>query len=73
VETLKEMKGLEVAALLREIGEHRYKISMRSKGSIDVASVGRVFGGGGHRKAAGCVIEGTMDEVKKKLVEALNA
>lgn len=72
VETLKEMKGLEVAALLREVGEHRYKISMRSKGSIDVASVGRVFGGGGHRKAAGCVIEGAMDEVKKKLVEALN-
>jgi phosphoesterase RecJ-like protein len=46
---------------------------MRSKGSIDVAGVGRVFGGGGHRKAAGCVIEGAMDDVKKRLIEALNA
>jgi phosphoesterase RecJ-like protein len=70
VEFLKEMRGLEVAMMARQIGKDRYKISMRSKGKVDVASIAAIFGGGGHKKAAGCVIEGNIDEVKKKLVEA---
>jgi phosphoesterase RecJ-like protein len=70
VELLKEMRGLEVAVLVRQIDGTRYKISMRSKGAVDVASIANRFGGGGHKKAAGCVIEGSIDEVKKKIVEA---
>jgi phosphoesterase RecJ-like protein len=70
VEFLKEMRGLEVAMLARQIGKDRYKISMRSKSNVDVAAIANRFGGGGHKKAAGCVIEGSIDEVKKKLVEA---
>lgn len=72
VEFLKEMKGVEVACFLREIGGGKYKISMRSKGDIDVAVVARTFGGGGHRKAAGCTIEGDIDDVKNKLVGAFS-
>ncbi len=71
VEFLKEMKGIEVAALVRETGKDRYKVSMRSKGQVDVASIANLFGGGGHKKAAGCTIEGSIEEVKKKLVEAM--
>jgi bifunctional oligoribonuclease and PAP phosphatase NrnA len=72
VEFLKEMKGVEVALVARQVGERRYKISMRSKGNkIDVASVARRFGGGGHKNAAGCTIEGTIDQVKRLLVEAV--
>ena len=72
VELLKEIRGVEVACLIRELSEGRYKISMRSKGGVDVASVARTFGGGGHRNAAGCVIEGGIDEVKNRLVGAIS-
>ena len=71
VELLKEMKGLEVAALARQIGPESYKISMRSKGRVDVASVALTFGGGGHKNAAGCTIEGKAEEVREKLVGAI--
>ena len=71
VELIKEIRGIEVACVLREVGDGRFKISMRSKGGYDVAAVARRFGGGGHHKAAGCTVEGaTVDDVKNKLVEA---
>jgi bifunctional oligoribonuclease and PAP phosphatase NrnA len=71
VEFLKEMRGVEVAVVARQVSENRYKMSMRSKGKIDVASVARRFGGGGHKNAAGCTIEGSADQVKKMIVEAV--
>jgi len=71
VEFLKEMKGVEVALVARQIGASQYKISMRSKGKIDVASVASRFGGGGHTNAAGCILEGSAEQVKKVLVEAV--
>lgn len=71
VEFLKEMKDLDVAALIRQIGDNRYKISMRSKGRVDVASIAARFGGGGHKNAAGCIMEGPLDDIRKRLVEAI--
>jgi bifunctional oligoribonuclease and PAP phosphatase NrnA len=71
VEFLKEMRGVEVAVVARQTGENRYKMSMRSKGKVDVASVASRFGGGGHKNAAGCTIEGSADQVKKMIIEAL--
>ncbi len=71
VEFLKEMRGVELAVVARQTGESRYKISMRSKGKIDVAAIAGRFGGGGHKNAAGCTIEGAIDQVKKLLVEAM--
>jgi phosphoesterase RecJ-like protein len=44
---------------------------MRSKGNTDVAKVCNLFGGGGHRNAAGCTIDGTISQVKDRLKEAL--
>jgi phosphoesterase RecJ-like protein len=70
VEYIREIKGVDVAILLREVNGQRYKISMRSKGTIDVANICNIFGGGGHKNAAGCNIDGNMEEVKKKLKEA---
>ena len=72
VEYVREIRGVEVAILLREINKHKYKASMRSKGAVDVAAIGSRFGGGGHKNAAGCVIEGTLEEVKDKLKEAFD-
>lgn len=71
VEFIKEMRGVDVAMLIREINDHRYKISMRSKENTDVSRVCSLFGGGGHRNAAGCTIDGTLADVKERLREAL--
>jgi phosphoesterase RecJ-like protein len=72
VEYLKEIRGVEVACLAREISDGQYKVSMRSKDGVDVASVARSFGGGGHERAAGCTIQGDIDVVKNKLIGAFS-
>ncbi len=71
VEFIKEIRGIDVAILMREINGQQCKVSMRSKGNTDVAQICNVFGGGGHRKAAGCTIDGTIPEVREKLKEVL--
>lgn len=73
VEFIKEIRGIEVAVLMRELDKNLYKISMRGKGTVDVAAVCSMFGGGGHRNAAGCRIQGTIEETRHKLLEALGA
>lgn len=72
VETLREIKGIEVAVLLRELDSNKYKASMRAKGNVDVARICNVFGGGGHKSAAGCTIDGNIEEVKVKIKGALS-
>jgi len=71
VEYIKEIRGVDVAILIREINDHQYKVSMRSKGTTDVARICNHFGGGGHRNAAGCTIDGAIGHVKDRLKEAL--
>lgn len=56
---------------MREIGENQYRVSLRSKGDINVAKVAERFGGGGHRNAAGLRIEGDWDEKERELIEAV--
>lgn len=70
-EYIKEMDGIDVAVLIRELDERRCKISMRSKGDIDVAMICSLFGGGGHKNAAGCIIEKGLEETKRLIIEAL--
>ncbi|MBP6941951.1 MAG: bifunctional oligoribonuclease/PAP phosphatase NrnA [Syntrophorhabdaceae bacterium] len=70
-ELIREVRGVEVAVLLRQVNDRRYKISMRSRGTVDVAGVCCLFGGGGHKNAAGCHIDGDLAEVETKLLEAM--
>jgi bifunctional oligoribonuclease and PAP phosphatase NrnA len=69
VEYLREIRGVETAILIREINKQKYKLSMRSKGLVDVAAICGSFGGGGHKNAAGCTMDGSLEEVKNKLKE----
>ncbi len=62
--------GVEVAVLFRE-SDSDWKLSMRSNGKVDVSSVALEFGGGGHKMAAGCLIKGTLEEVKKKVIDRI--
>lgn len=71
-EEFRKIRGVEVSVFIRQTGERRYKISMRSKGTIDVAFVCSRFGGGGHKNAAGCTIDGDLDEVETRLRNAFN-
>ncbi len=63
--------GVEVAALFRETDEGVVKVSLRSKDRVDVAAIARALGGGGHARAAGVRIRGTLDEAKAKIMKAL--
>jgi phosphoesterase RecJ-like protein len=60
-----------VAALFREQEDGRTKVSLRSKGPIDVNRLARQHGGGGHRNASGIVIPGGLDEVRRRLLPEL--
>jgi phosphoesterase RecJ-like protein len=54
------ISGVDVAVFLRELGNHRVRLSLRSKGEINVARVAERFGGGGHRHASGCTLDGPL-------------
>ena len=63
--------GVEVAFLIKEVGDRKFKISFRSRGKVDVNQFCARFGGGGHKVAAGCTMNGSIDDVKKTLVNEL--
>jgi bifunctional oligoribonuclease and PAP phosphatase NrnA len=65
--------SVQAAAMLREPTPGKIRISLRSRGDYDVASVAREFGGGGHRNAAGCTIDGTLAEAEEQIVQGLKA
>jgi len=67
----RKIKDIEVAVFFREDGNKSYKISLRSKGKVDVAKIAQEFGGGGHPAAAGCNLNGSFQEVKKKVLRAV--
>ena len=64
--------GVEAAVFLRQAPEvDRYRLSMRSKGPINVAVVAEHFGGGGHRAASGCTLDGSLEDATERVVEQL--
>ena len=56
---------------MREVGDNEYRVSLRSKGDINVAKVAEKFGGGGHRNASGLRVIGDWDEKEQELVTAV--
>ncbi len=65
------VKEIEAVAFFKEISPGSYRISMRSKGAVDVNRVANAFGGGGHKNAAGCSMTGSYSQVRRKLLEVL--
>lgn len=66
------IRGVEVALFFNQIAETLYKVSFRSRGNIDVGSLARKLGGGGHHNAAGAKINGTLDEVRTAVSQLLD-
>lgn len=69
VSQLRNTKGVEVAIFIYETGIQEFKVSMRSNGIVDVSKIGAYFGGGGHVRAAGCTLQGTMHDVLNNLTK----
>ncbi|MDO4339251.1 MAG: bifunctional oligoribonuclease/PAP phosphatase NrnA [Eubacteriales bacterium] len=63
VSQLRLTRGVEVAIFLYEIETQTFKVSLRSNGKVDVSKVAVFFGGGGHMRAAGCDLCGSMYDV----------
>lgn len=63
IEQLRLTEGVEVAIFLYETGVSEYKVSMRSKNYVDVSRIASFFGGGGHVRAAGCTMQGTVHDI----------
>lgn len=70
VNYVRAVKGVEVAVLFRQTGKEQYKISLRSKGRVDLSGMAQSLGGGGHKNAAGGVLDGTFEDVRRKVLGA---
>lgn len=66
------LKGVEVAAVLKEINHSEIKVSLRSKYEINVSEIAQFFGGGGHAKASGYTFIGTLKESKQALLQHID-
>lgn len=69
----RSVAGVEAVALIRQREDGTHKVSLRSRGEVDVEKIARHHGGGGHRNAAGFVLEGDGEAVRQQVVTALAA
>ena len=60
------VKDIEAVAFFKEIGDHEWRVSLRSKGSVDIGAIAREFKGGGHTNAAGCSTSGDLDTMHRQ-------
>jgi phosphoesterase RecJ-like protein len=65
------VKDLEAVAFFKEIADAEWRVSLRSKGAVDIGAIARRLGGGGHTNAAGCSASGSLDAVQKQFAEWL--
>ncbi len=63
------IRGVEIAALIRQTGHNEYKFSLRSNNYVNVAQLAGSFGGGGHAKAAGFDCKGNIDRLKRTFID----
>ena len=71
IDKLRSIKGVEIAAYVKERSDNCYKISLRSKNKADVLNIAKAFGGGGHVKSAGATVESGLAELYTKLKEEM--
>lgn len=73
IDVPRSIAGVDAVALIRQREDGTHKVSLRSRGEVDVEKIARHHGGGGHRNAAGFVLEGDGEEARQKVAEALAA
>ncbi len=65
------VKEIQAVVFFKKSDGDQYRVSMRSKGDIDIGSVAKEFGGGGHKNAAGCTVTGQIIALKKTFIEKI--
>ena len=65
------VKEIEAVIFFKQERGDEYRISLRSKGNIDIGSIAKAFGGGGHRNAAGLTVTGPIEQLQKTLIERI--
>ena len=65
------VKEIQAVVFFKQSEGDEYRVSMRSKGDIDIGSVAKEFGGGGHKNAAGCTVTGPIDALQKTFIEKI--
>ena len=68
IDQLRITKGVEAAVFLYPI-EDGYKVSMRSNEQVNVSEIAKSYGGGGHIRAAGCSVKGTLEDIKDMIIK----
>lgn len=71
-EWLRDIEGVQVSCFARPIDEERYKLSLRSKGDIDVSAIAQVFDGGGHKRASGCSVSGSYATIRESIFDLID-
>jgi bifunctional oligoribonuclease and PAP phosphatase NrnA len=65
------VKEIQSVVFFKQTEGDDYRVSMRSKGDIDIGAVAKEFGGGGHKNAAGCSVTGPIDKLQKLFLERI--
>ena len=65
------VKEIQSVVFFKQSEGDDYRVSMRSKGEIDIGAVAKEFGGGGHKNAAGCSVTGPIDQLQKVFLEKI--
>jgi phosphoesterase RecJ-like protein len=65
------VKEIQSVVFFKQNEGDEYRVSMRSKGDIDIGAVAKEFGGGGHKNAAGCSVTGPIDTLQKLFLEKI--
>jgi bifunctional oligoribonuclease and PAP phosphatase NrnA len=65
------VKNIQAVGFFKEADGGDWRVSLRSKGAVDVGAIARSYGGGGHQNAAGCTIRGELEELQERFLHLL--
>jgi phosphoesterase RecJ-like protein len=63
------VKEIQAVVFFKQVEAQHFRVSLRSKGDVDIGAVAKEFGGGGHKNAAGCSVDGHIDELRNIFVD----
>jgi len=71
IDFIRDIENVEVACIIKQINDSEFKVGLRSKKYVDVSQIANKFNGGGHKRAAGCTITGSIKDIKIKIIEEI--
>ncbi len=68
----RSVEGVIAGVSIKQVGEQTFKVSLRTYEPLDASEICKNFGGGGHKAAAGCTLEGSLEDVKQRLLAVIS-